>query len=144
RVLLQSRVMREYGAIALLVREKDARESRSELIRHLIDRHEIAGTSRALDAEVLTEIVMELLQRFDDEEVDGEPDRSAPVRVATEEATVGLRGLVAHREIHVVVPIDVRVLFVHTRERAHAVGRKKLRLVEQALEEPLHAMAAKQ
>ena len=57
-------------------------------------RHHLTGTRRALDAEVLAEVVMELLQRLDDEEVDREPDRPAPVRVAAEQAAGRLAWLV--------------------------------------------------
>ena len=113
RVLLQSRVMCEHRAVASLIREKDPCEAHGELVRHFVDRHEGSGTRRAFHAEVFAEVVMKLLQRLDDEEVHQEPDRSAPVRVATEQAALGLRRFVAHRKVHVVVPIDVRVLFVY-------------------------------
>ena len=113
RVLLQARVMREYGPMPVLVREENASEPRGELVGDVIDREERSGSSRTFDAEVAAEVVVKLLQRFDDEEIHRKPDRAAPVRVATEEAAVGLSGLVAHAEIHVVVPINIWVLFVH-------------------------------
>ena len=49
-------------------------------------RQHLARAGRALDLEVVAEIVVELLQRLDQQEVDREPDRAAPVRVAAEEA----------------------------------------------------------
>src|SRR5689334_6141190 len=82
RIPLHARVMIEYRPLALLVLQEDAREPRGELIRHLVDRHELARARRALDAKVIAVVVMKLLQRFDDEKVHREPDRPAPIGVA--------------------------------------------------------------
>src|SRR5690349_3167916 len=84
RVVLQARILREHRAMPVLVLEEDARQPCAELFGHIVDRDEVARADRALDLEVIAVIVMELLQRLDDEEVDGKPDRPAPVRVAAE------------------------------------------------------------
>src|SRR5258708_5098942 len=44
----------------------------------------MSRSGRAFHFEVLAIIVMELLQRLDDEEVQGEPDGPAPVGIAAE------------------------------------------------------------
>ena len=53
-----------------------------------------ARAGRALDREVVAVVVVELLERLDEQVVDREPDRSAPVRVAAEEAGPRLGRLV--------------------------------------------------
>ena len=70
---------------------------RGQLVGDLLDRDEAARAGRALDLEVVAVVVMELLQRLDDQEVDREPDRPAPVRVAAEQPDVGLARLVVRR-----------------------------------------------
>src|SRR5262249_10307752 len=47
-------------------------------------RHPLPGTGRALYLEFVAQIVVELLQRFDEQKVHREPYRSAPVRIAAE------------------------------------------------------------
>ena len=51
---------------------------------HLLDGEIRAGSRRALHLEIVAVVVMEFLQRFDDQEIDREPDRSAPVGIAAE------------------------------------------------------------
>src|SRR5918999_2034810 len=90
----------EHRPPSLSVIEEDPRETLRDLLRHLPQRHHLTGTRRALDAEALSEVVMELLERLDDEEVDREPDRPAPVRVAAEQAAVRLGRLVVDGVAH--------------------------------------------
>ena len=49
-------------------------------------------------------VVMKLLQRFDQQVVDRKPHRPAPVGVAAEEPGIGLRRLVAHRQLRAIDP----------------------------------------
>src|SRR5678815_54646 len=121
RVVLQSRILREHRAAAVFVLEKDSRQARAELLGHVVDRDEPARADRALDLEVIAVVVMELLQRFDDEEVDREPDRTAPVRVAAEQSRVGLGGQIANTQIHSVDAEEIWLPLVHLRDRSHPV-----------------------
>ena len=57
-----------------------------DLARDLREVHEDARAGGALDAQVVAVEVVVALQRLDEQVVDGEPDRAAPVRVAAEEA----------------------------------------------------------
>ena len=68
---------------------------------------------------------MELLQRLDQEIVDREPDRSAPIRITPEQACTGLRRfvgpmmLMAHDRDH------IGMIFVMARRGADAAGRQE-------------------
>src|SRR5260370_874959 len=63
-------------------------------------RAELPRSVRAIDQEVTTVVVMKPPQGFDDQKVDREPDGSAPVGVAAEQAGVGLTRLVADLIAH--------------------------------------------
>src|SRR5262249_45836827 len=63
---------------------EETREAMREFHRHLPERPHRAGARGALDAELLPEVVVEPLQRLDQQEVERQPDGPAPVRVASE------------------------------------------------------------
>ena len=141
-VVLVARLVGEDWPSAVLVFKEYPRETRRELVRDIVDRSEVGRASRARDAKIVAVIVMKLLQRLDDEEVHREPDRPSPVGVSAEEAAVGLRRLIANREVHAIVAVDVGLFLVSTGQRSNTVRREKLRFVEQPVQELLHAMAA--
>src|SRR5262249_17471656 len=68
------------GAAAVLVAQEDVVQAAGDLAGGLPERRGPAGAGGEFDAEVVAGEVVELLQRLDEQEVDGEPDRSAPVR----------------------------------------------------------------
>src|SRR5438874_646056 len=97
RIVLQLTVVTKDGANPVLILQEGSHQSMADLVRDLVDGQKPAGTSWALDLEVVTVIVMELLQRFHEQEIDREPDRPAPVRVAAEQTRVRFGGLVLNR-----------------------------------------------
>ena len=56
------------------------------------------GAGRQLDLEVVAVVVMEVLQRFDHEVVEREPDRPAPVRVSAEQSRCAIRPARSRRD----------------------------------------------
>ena len=76
------------GRIAL----KEAAESRPDFIRGLGERDLLARALGRLDGQAVSVEVVVPLQGLDDEEVEREPDRASPVRIAAEEGTGGLAG----------------------------------------------------
>src|SRR5262252_361440 len=80
-VLLQLRIQRIDLSHARGVFHEDACEPVRQILGHLIDRDEAARARRTLDAKVVPVVVVELLKRLDDQEVDRKPDRTAPVRI---------------------------------------------------------------
>src|ERR1700758_3486237 len=96
-VLPPCRVMSVERAAPARITQENAREPHGELVGNLIECQEASGAGGAFDLEVVAVVVVKLLQRLDDQEVHGKPDRSAPVGIAAEEARVGLGRLVAHR-----------------------------------------------
>ena len=73
------------GARPILVRQKNARESARDFLRHLLQVHHVARAGRAFDLEVVAVEVVVAFERLDDQIIDREPDRTAPIRVTAEE-----------------------------------------------------------
>jgi hypothetical protein len=89
--LLRSSVNR---APTVLITCKDGAQSSGELLCNLPECQEAPRSRWALDLVVFTEIVMELLDSFDDQKVHRKPDRSAPVRIAPEQRSRGFPGFI--------------------------------------------------
>ena len=109
RIVLERLDAAEHRTPAILVAQEDARHPARELRGHLAEGHELPGSGRALDGESVAVVVMELLQRLDQEIVDRKPDRPAPVGVAAEQARRRLGRLVADfvsRAVHVAADTD--------------------------------------
>ena len=104
-----------------------------QVLADLLERPLLARAGRVLERQVVAEVARVAEHRVDDEVIDGEPDRTAPVRVAAEHRGRGLGRLVVDRRL---VPTHVeveRVLEVPARDRAEPVRREKRVLVEQPL-----------
>src|ERR1700756_5302495 len=84
RIHLELLQVAEYRSVALLVTKKDVCHPARQLTRHDPQRLHVSRSSRELDFEIVTQIVVEFLQRFDQEKIHREPDRAAPVRIASE------------------------------------------------------------
>src|SRR5262245_3237771 len=90
RVLLKLLGSTVDRAPAVLVLEKDLGQPLRKLGRYLVKRHVAARASRTLDGERIAIIRVVLQQRANDQSVDGDPDRAAPVGIATEHTAVRL------------------------------------------------------
>src|SRR5581483_10294032 len=84
RILLEQRVPAEHGTTSVGAAQEQRDEPRRELGVDLGERQLLAGPSRALDREGRAEVAVVRPQRIDQQVVDGEPHRAAPVRVAAE------------------------------------------------------------
>src|SRR5215510_11295605 len=94
--------------------QEDTRESTRNLIRYFPQIHEPAGAGWAFDFEIIAQVVMKLLQRLDQQEVDREPDRAAPIRVAAEQPRTRFSRLVINAMCHPIDPEDVWVFVMVT------------------------------
>ena len=99
-----------------------------------------SGALRKLHRERVAEEVVELLERLDEEEVHGKPDRSPPVRVAPEEAGPRLGGLVVDAQLAAVPRHDEGALAVRLREGPDPVVGQEAVRVEDLLEDAPEAV----
>lgn len=69
---------------AILVPGKDVNQAVLNLLGAPGEVEVVATADRTLDLECLAVILVEALERLDEEEIDGEPDGSTPIRVSAE------------------------------------------------------------
>src|SRR5258706_14478743 len=79
RIVLKSHVGAKDRPAALLVAQKDVCEPSSQLFRYLPYRQFRAGAGWVFYQEIVAIELMVFLECFDQQEIDGEPDRPGPV-----------------------------------------------------------------
>src|SRR5437016_2764213 len=135
-VALQLLRLPERRTASVFIAQEDRGESSGDLRRDLGERELPAGAGGKLHREALAQVMVELLQRLDQEVVDREPDRPPPVGVAAEQPARRLRRLVADPIFGAVDLQHVGLVAVHAGERADAIRREELSLVQQAAQDP--------
>ena len=110
-------------ACAILVRQKDTPQPAGKFARYFLKRHHVSGPGRAFDFERVAIKEVITFERFDDQEIDREPDRTAPVRVAAEKVAVPLTRNVIDPVFFVACAEDVRFFAVNPGNRAKSVWR---------------------
>src|SRR5271165_2705018 len=96
--------------LAILVPQKWPRQAPRDQGGGVPQGHELARTGGALHFEVVAKIVMELLQRLNQQEIDREPDRPAPVGVAAKQSSGRFAGLIIDSIFGVAEPQHVRII----------------------------------
>src|SRR5215475_12082480 len=99
-----------------------------QLLADVPEVHHLSRPGRAFDLEVVAvaivrEVLVIFLQRFDDQEVDREPHRPAPIRVAAEQPGLRLGRLVIYTVLDALDVDLIRVVLMEARKRADAIGR---------------------
>lgn len=109
------------GSTALVVAGEEMLHSVLEFLGDVAKVHVLARAGGTLDLERVAIEHVETEEGLDEQEVDAEPDRAAPVAVSTEERTVRLTGDVAHFECLAIDVHGVWVLFMVLGHGADAV-----------------------
>lgn len=104
-----------------------------QVVRDLVQRHELAGSGGAFHFEIVAVVVMKLLQRFDKQIINRKPYRPAPIRVPAEHVGLGLCWLVHHHFFLIADAQNVWVCFVELAHGAHAERAEKFFGIEQTL-----------
>src|SRR5262249_39312128 len=73
----------EDGPLSGLIQQEDPRQPLRELSVDLSQREHLSRAGRAFDLEVVAEVLVIAAEGLEDQVVDREPDRTAPVRVAS-------------------------------------------------------------
>ena len=121
-ILLEFVDVAVHGTPAVVVAGEDAAHAARQLGRNLPQCQILARTRGALHLEVVAQVVVEALQRLDQQEVHREPDRPAPVGVAAEESGAGFARLVVHP---VLGAADVQHVGIASRDAARAPGCRR-------------------
>ncbi len=114
----------------MFARQEDIREPARKFVRELLQRQHFSGTDRALHLQLVAVEMVVAFKGFDDQVVDREPDRAAPVGVAAEKVAIAFAGNIIDTMFLVPGDEDVGLIAMDTRDRAQSVGREKLVFVE--------------
>src|SRR5262249_7074274 len=86
-------------------------------------RHHISGAGRALDFEIVAQVMVKLLKRFDDQVVDREPDGASPVGIAAEQASARFGWLVPDAVVCAVQAQNIGTVAVGLGHRSDSIWR---------------------
>jgi hypothetical protein len=141
RVRRVPRLVTVTGPSSCGVGEEQAGKPGLQLQRDFLQRQPGSRPYGAFDRELRAVEVVVPLQRLQHQEIDREPDRPPPIRVASEESGVPLGRHVVHpiRDAHHVELVGM--LAVHAAHGAKAERREELTLVQDVAQHPLQALA---
>lgn len=113
------------GAITVFIREEKGDEAVANVDGNFAQRQLFSRTRGVFEGEAVAVEIVVAFEGLNDEKIGREPDRAAPVRVATEHGSFGLAGLVVNLAGHHAVVKNEGFFFVRFRERADAeIGQK--------------------
>src|SRR5262249_1024519 len=135
RIVLEPVAAAEDGTPSGGVAQEDVREPLLDLPGNLEQVHQAARAGRALDFEILSVIGEVVEQAADEHHVDRQPDRSAPVRVSSEEAAVRFGGQIRDLVLPAASLEHVGVLQVEAGYGANPVRGEELAFVEELSED---------
>src|SRR5215831_8717248 len=127
-----------------LLAQEDVRQARREVLRDLPERALHARAGGTLDEKLVAVVVMEPLQRLNEQKVDGKPDGAAPVRVPTKQPGARLARFIVDGVFTTIHLDHIRMLSMKTAHAADAMLAEKLLGIEHTLQQALHAVAAYQ
>src|SRR6266536_3791346 len=125
---------------AVIILEKEADQPVGKIGRHFPEARLVPRSGRAFDLEFVAEKIMMLLPRLDQQEIEWEPHRTAPVRVAAEERGRGFRRFVVEDEPLAVEIEDKGICGVTLRHGTHAVPAQHPGLVQKVHENAAEPM----
>src|SRR3974390_3243925 len=136
RIGLKLLQISEDGSSSTLVLQEYARHAARQFAGNIPQRKHPARSSWEFDLEVVTKVVMELLKRLDQKEIEGKPDWPAPVGIPTEQPRRRFAWIVVH-PVHVPIHVQhVRIIAVELRKSANPIGRKEFTLIQHVLQNP--------
>src|SRR5581483_5970478 len=130
RIGLEFLVVAEHGASPLLISEKNAGKSPRQFGTYLPQVHHLPRTGGKLNLKAIAQVVVELLQRFNQQVVRREPDRPAPIGVSTEHAGRAFGGFIGDVMNRVVELQDVGMFKMKTRKRTDAKVGQELAFIQ--------------
>ena len=109
-------------ALAIFIRQEDAREPARKLLRNFLECKHFLRTYWTLYFQLIAVEMVVAFECLDDQVIDREPNRAAPVRVAPEEVAGAFAGHVIHPMFLVPGDEDVGLVAMDARDRAQTVG----------------------
>src|SRR5262249_42587454 len=129
-------------ADAILVRQKDASQSKRQLTRDFLERHHVSGAGRTLNFERFTIKQVVTFERLDDQEISREPNWTAPVRVTAKEIAIPFARNVIDPEFFVTRAEDIRLLAMDTRDRPNSVRGQEFVFIQHVSKRATQSIAS--
>src|SRR4051794_20395241 len=95
--------------------KESSREAARDFGGNLPEDYVVAGPRRALGFEIVTEVVIKLLERFNQQKIDGQPNRTTPVRISAEKTIGRLCRFVGDAVLGAVYRKNIWILLVDAR-----------------------------
>src|SRR5579871_325975 len=143
-ILLEESVRPEHRPMAIRAPPEQPGEPARQGGGNLRDRAVPSRARRILNQEIVAVVVVKLLERLDQQEIDGHPHRAAPIRVTSEQPRCGFAGFVVNRARYAFDLKLVGMVEVIATQTPHSVIAEELVGIEHALQQPLHTMAPHQ
>src|SRR6266566_9078520 len=126
---------------SVLIAQEGSRETPRDLLRNFPEREEVPRPCRAFDLVFLAEIVVELLEGFDDQKVYRKPDRAPPVGIAAEQARARFSRLIFEAVLGRAESKHIRVVFVISRHGSNSIWRQKFVFIQHVSENTAELLA---
>src|SRR5262245_35491355 len=115
-----------YGPAPIFSTQEEFDQPPRQLLADLPQVHHLSRPGWAFDYEVVvvaivSEVLVILLQRFDNQEIDREPHRPAPIGVAAEQPGLRFRRLVIDSVLDALDVDPIRIVLMEARKRADAI-----------------------
>src|SRR5947207_1791221 len=140
-VVDEARVAAVARATSTSVGKKDAGKARAKFKSDLTKAHHATGSGGALHLEAVSIEMVVAFEGLEDEEVNREPDRPTPVRVAAEEATTGFAGIIVDAVLDSASIENIWTVLVKLRNRAQPVRREKFIFIQHVFEHSFQSRA---
>ena len=111
-IIPPTRILAMAGTPLVCIPQENRSHSARQFLRHLAQCHAPAGARRALHLQVVAVKMMIPFQRLNEQIVDGNPHRAAPVRVAPEQPGIRFSRYVIHPILHAARAEFVRMFLV--------------------------------
>src|ERR1700693_611113 len=115
RISCESEIVSVTRAPTRGIRQKNTRQPRAKFVHDSLKIHHPTRTGRTFHLQPIAIEMVVPLQCLDQQIVDGEPNRSAPIRVAAEEVGAGFAGMVVDAMLCAIRYKDARIFLVELR-----------------------------
>jgi hypothetical protein len=119
-------------------------EATLDFLGYMIEMHEVTAACRTFDYKVVTVVLMEALQGFNEEKIGGEPDRATPVGIAAKHARMRIAGPVSNSKFFTIDSHGEGMVFVVLGKRTDTVIAQEFRFVQHPLQDPDKPVLASQ
>jgi hypothetical protein len=130
RVMLKNVLTTIDGPLPCRVSEEDMVQTTRNFRGYLPQGLDPSGVRRTFNQKRVAEKMVEFLQRFDEKEIDGKPDRSPPIGIPSKKARGRFCGFIVHTVLHSVDMKHIGMVLMIFGKSSNPVWGKKFFFVQ--------------